>query len=252
MGTPTVISMSVRPQQASHLCFNVDGILGDPILLPNGAPLLSLGLYVAPVGSMARIGIEAPLGAAAVAPFDFDAFYQVLTSAPTAPGPDKSRLLYDATNLESHTQPYALATLRAEGRKVALRQAIDARQNAFYAKYINQNEIIAKMNTYYKPTLPCLLLPHWAAQLLSLIGWRCSERLQLISGLCSPARTLPISAKPPINRALASSSHPEMCKTSLVLPAAPAVDKQRPPTMISAIGSRTWKTMRDMRAPRSA
>jgi hypothetical protein len=48
MGTPTVISMSVRPQQASHLCFNVDGILGDPILLPNGAPLLSLGLYVAP------------------------------------------------------------------------------------------------------------------------------------------------------------------------------------------------------------
>lgn len=153
-----VISLSVRPVQASHLCFNVDGVLGDPILLSSGAPLLSLGLSVAPVPSN-----ESAVPADTVAAFGFDAFYEVLTSAPTVTD-DPSRLLYSATHLESYTKPHALATLRAEGRKVALHKAINARQNAFYAKYgkKQQTDIINTMNEYYsaqksasgKPTYP--------------------------------------------------------------------------------------------------
>jgi hypothetical protein len=153
-----VISLSVRPVQASHLCFNVDGVLGDPILLSSKAPLLSLGLSVAPVPSN-----ESAVPADTVAAFGFDAFYEVLTSAPTVTD-DPSRLLYSATHLESYTKPHALATLRAEGRKVALHKAINARQNAFYAKYgkKQQTDIINTMNEYYsaqksasgKPTYP--------------------------------------------------------------------------------------------------
>jgi hypothetical protein len=128
-----VISLSVRPLQVSHLCFSVDGILGDAILSSSGEPVASLG---------------APVSA-----FPFDAFYSTLASAPPAPAPpDKSRLLYDWLALQSYTKPYALATLRAEGRKLALQKAINARQNAFYAKYgSNQAGIIQQMLESYSP-----------------------------------------------------------------------------------------------------
>lgn len=134
MGTAKVISLSVRPLRASHLCFNVDGILGGPLASTKGElPVPSLG--------------------AKVAAFPFDAFYDVLISAPTTPLGDKSRLFYDPTELQKHTAPYALATLRAEGRKLALYKAIDARQNVFHAKYKNKSVIIDKMNKYYASTL---------------------------------------------------------------------------------------------------
>ncbi len=141
-----VISLSVRPLQASHLCFNTDGIIGDPILDANGDPVASLGAVVAPALGPNN---SVPGGASAVL-FNFDSFYQTLSNRPTVSGND-SLLEYDATNIVSYTKPYALATLRAEGRKLALRKAINARQNAFYAKYgtNQQTQIINTMNGYY-------------------------------------------------------------------------------------------------------
>jgi hypothetical protein len=124
-GNPTsapakLISMSVRPLQASYLCFNTDGILGDALLAPNKQPVAAL---------------NAPVTA-----FDFDGFYTTLESRPTS-GTDKSRLLYDAPTILSYTKPYALATLRAEGTRMALLKAINTRHN--------QADVISKMNEYY-------------------------------------------------------------------------------------------------------
>jgi hypothetical protein len=141
-----VISLSVRPLEASHLCFNVDGIVGDAVLGSDGNPVASLGASVAPALAANN---SVPRGSSAVL-FPFDAFYKTLTNRRTTGG-DDSVLYYDANNIVSHTKPYTLATLRAEGRKLALRKAINARQNAFYAKYgaRQQTEIINKMNEYY-------------------------------------------------------------------------------------------------------
>jgi multidrug efflux pump subunit AcrA (membrane-fusion protein) len=130
-GPAKLIFMSVRPLQASHLCFNVDGILGDTVLGANGQPAAALG--------------------ASVTAFDFDKFYRTLESFPTTGG-DKSRLQYDAAALLDYAKPYALATLRAEGRKLALQKALNTRQNAFYAKYgSRQAGIVEKATEYYSP-----------------------------------------------------------------------------------------------------
>jgi HlyD family secretion protein len=124
-----LISMSVRPLRASHLCFNVDGIVGDTVLGANGQPAAALG--------------------ASVTAFPFDGFYKTLESFPTTGG-DKSRLQYDFLALLDHAKPYALATLRAEGRKLALQKALNTRQNAFHAKYGGrQAGIVQKMTEYY-------------------------------------------------------------------------------------------------------
>jgi hypothetical protein len=123
-----VLALSVRPLQASHLCFNMDGILGDAILNSKNEPVATLG--------------------APVTAFPFDSFYSTLETAPTTHG-DKSRLLYDPGQLQSYTQPYALATLRAEGRKLALQKAINARQNAYWAKYGSISKIKDQMVNSY-------------------------------------------------------------------------------------------------------
>src|ERR1035437_10059992 len=119
------VSLSVKPFQVSHLCFEVDGILET---------------------STAQLG-------AAVATFDFPAFYAILGSAPTVAG-DPSRLRYDFLEIESAVAPFALAALRKEDRKAALNKAINARQNAYYAKYGNAPAIISLMNKYYSPLTP--------------------------------------------------------------------------------------------------
>jgi hypothetical protein len=72
-----------------------------------------------------------------------------LESFPTT-GSDKSRLQYDALALQDYAKPYALASLRAEGRKLALQKALNTRQNAFWAKYgSRQAGIVQKMTEYY-------------------------------------------------------------------------------------------------------
>jgi hypothetical protein len=117
-----VVSMHVRPFQVSHLCFEVDGIIGES---------------------------DTHLGAT-VAPFDFAAFYTALSSAPTVSG-DLSRLLYDPAKIRAFVGPSALVALRAEAGKAALTNAINARQNAYFSKYGNAAAIINTTNQFYSP-----------------------------------------------------------------------------------------------------
>jgi len=125
MGVATVVSMTVRPSQVSHLCFEVGGILGD----------LNTDL-----GKQAKL-------------FDFQAFYGTLGGFPTSPAtptvPADSRLLYGPHEIDKFVQSATLAALRAEGTKAALDKAINARQNAFFAKYGNVAGIVHKINEFY-------------------------------------------------------------------------------------------------------
>jgi hypothetical protein len=70
-------------------------------------------------------------------------------SGSTLSGGDPSRLLYDFLKIQAEVAPFTLATLRAEPRKAALGKAINARQNAYFAKYANQDTIISFLETYY-------------------------------------------------------------------------------------------------------
>jgi hypothetical protein len=123
MAAAKPVSLSVRPLQVSHLCFEIDGILG----MSNTA-----------------------LGAAVTA-FDFDGFYATLNAFPTGTN-DPSRLRYNYADIQAYVSPFALAALRAEAGKVALNKAINARQNAYYAKYQNRNAIIAEIDKFYSPS----------------------------------------------------------------------------------------------------
>ena len=134
MATPPIpVALRVRPYQAAHLCFEVDGILE-----------ISNAQLGATVSSLAT----APPPRA----FDFPAFYAILGSMPTVAG-DASRLQYDFPAIDAAVAPYALATLRKEPRKAALNSAINARQNAYFAKYANAPAIIAMMNNLYSPSV---------------------------------------------------------------------------------------------------
>lgn len=124
MGTAKAMQLRVRPLHAAHLCFEVDGILGQ---------------------SSAQLG-------ATVSAFDFPAFYAILGSAPTIAG-DPSRLRYDFLDIQAAANPFALASLRAEPRKAALNKAINARQNAYFAKYGNAPSVISQINQYYSPSV---------------------------------------------------------------------------------------------------
>jgi biotin carboxyl carrier protein len=70
-------------------------------------------------------------------------------SGPTLRGADSSRLFFDSLTIQAQVSPYALASLRAEPQKAVLNKAILLRQNAYFAKYANSDNIIARMNQYY-------------------------------------------------------------------------------------------------------
>jgi biotin carboxyl carrier protein len=163
MGNPvpaTVVSVRAVPTQVAHLCFEVGGILGSygqQLLMPAGSTGMSsdwlLGAYVNP--------------------FDLDTFYGTLAQMPTVSG-DPSRLLYDFLQIQAYTASFTIASLRAEPRKAALDKAINARQNAFLAKYANQSSIISRIQENYAPA------PYAAGQLskpsrLALLA-ECSEK----------------------------------------------------------------------------
>ena len=114
---PKVVSLNVRPSQVSYLCFEVGGILGD---------------------------CKAELGAPVVA-FNFPGFYALLGSIPTIPD-HPARMIYDFLEIQAFVSPSTLAALRAEGAKATLNKAINARANAFYAKYANGPAIISRIN----------------------------------------------------------------------------------------------------------
>jgi biotin carboxyl carrier protein len=134
----TPISINVRPLQVAHLCFEVDGILALD------------GVFTKPLQLGARV--PRPPNPGEIGLFDFAKFYALLGSMPTVAG-DPSRLLYDFLKIQAETRPYTLASLRAESRKAVLDKAINARQNAYFAKYGNAPAIIAQMNQYYSATV---------------------------------------------------------------------------------------------------
>ena len=119
MSDPKVVSLSVMASKASLLCFEVGGILGE---------------------SHTELG-------ASVAAFDFAAFYATLGSMPMVPG-HPARLLYDFLEIQAFAKKFTLAALRAEPNKAALSKAVNARANAYYAKYANAPTIIAKINAF--------------------------------------------------------------------------------------------------------
>jgi len=125
MSAAKAVSMSVRPLQASHLCFEVGGILAE---------------------SKVQLGAQ-------VTAFDFAAFYLTLMSFPTSLVlGDLSRLIYDSFEIRNFVESSLLAALRAEDRKAALNKAINARQNAYKAKYVNIPDIVSRMIQDYSPS----------------------------------------------------------------------------------------------------
>jgi HlyD family secretion protein len=119
MPNAKIVSMSARPLQASHLCFETGGILGQ---------------------------LNTQLGAQVLA-FDFTNYYSNLLE--TNAGGDL--LVFNSSTIWSTVAPAALAALRAEARKPALDNAIRARQNAYFAKYGSVSDIIFAMNQNYAP-----------------------------------------------------------------------------------------------------
>jgi hypothetical protein len=128
-----VVSLKVRPSQVSHLCFEVGGIL-ETLKVPPGKQTL-LGQHVTS--------------------YPFEDLYKALGSNSTTGSSDQSRLFYSPDEIrKTLIGTHALASLRAEDARTALKKAINARQNAYYAKYgsIQSAAIIEKMNEYYSPT----------------------------------------------------------------------------------------------------
>src|SRR4051812_21509423 len=112
MTVAKAVSLTVRPFQVSHLCFEVAGILGE---------------------SFAELGTT-------VSAFDFDHLYSAFRAAQTKEG-DPARLVLDSDAIDGQAKlganghRFALAALRAEPVKTALNKAIIARANSVLAKY---------------------------------------------------------------------------------------------------------------------
>ncbi|GEO02918.1 hypothetical protein AAE02nite_05820 [Adhaeribacter aerolatus] len=115
------LSLTVRPFQVSHLCFEVGGILG---------------------GSFAELGTK-------VSAFNLDNLYDAFRAAKTLSG-NTGRLELNSDSIDfltktksklEGTRPPALAALRAEPIKAALNKAVIARENAFITKYGKVTEI---------------------------------------------------------------------------------------------------------------
>jgi hypothetical protein len=124
MNPAKVVSLNVRASKTAHLCFEAGGILGE---------------------SNVELGAE-------VKAFDFNAFHATLGGMPSVPG-HPARLIYNFLEIQGAVKPATLMALRAEAGKAALSKAVNARANAFYAKYANAPAIISRMHEYYSPSV---------------------------------------------------------------------------------------------------
>ncbi|HEY4077650.1 MAG TPA: hypothetical protein VGM26_12050 [Rhizomicrobium sp.] len=124
MGVAKVVSVLVRASQASHLCFEVGGILGE---------------------SHIKLGER-------ITAFDFAKFYATLGAMPTVPS-HPARLLYDFLEIQAAVKKFTLVSLRAEAGKAALSKAVNGRANIYYGKYANAPAIIARMFELYSPSV---------------------------------------------------------------------------------------------------
>jgi biotin carboxyl carrier protein len=122
-----IVSLRARPIQAAHLCFPVNGVI-DQVTV--------------------RIGD-------ATDQFDTQSLIASMLQFPT--GADPSLLSWDADAIANWAGQYnegngALMTLRDNGAYAALDQAINARSNAYFAKYANPAAVVqALQNTYLAP-----------------------------------------------------------------------------------------------------
>jgi hypothetical protein len=125
MPSAKVHDLKVRPLQSVDLCFEVDGILGE-----QNAQMPMLGLPVTP--------------------FNFAAFNANLGVERN--GADPGRLKFDSQAIhdDANVQASLLFALRSESVKAVLDKMVATRENAFYQKYKNQADIIAKMRLTYE------------------------------------------------------------------------------------------------------
>jgi hypothetical protein len=137
MASATVVSLKTRAFQVSHLCFPTPGIVEDvgKVIVPDNRRLVSRPIHLGDT----------------VTPFDFDGFYAGLGATSKA---DKSSLTYDSSGIknDSSVQASLLMTLRAESTAAVLDKAVNARQNAYYAKYAHVETIISVLKNFYTPT----------------------------------------------------------------------------------------------------
>jgi len=116
-----VVSLKARPRQVSNLCFEVGGILGD---------------------LTAQIGMS-------VVGCDFTSVYGTLSSSYYVGDP--SLLYYGPDEIHNLVSLGQMASLRAEGAKIALNKAINARQNAYFSKYGSIDQIVTQTQAAYGP-----------------------------------------------------------------------------------------------------
>jgi multidrug resistance efflux pump len=145
MTTAKIVSLRSRPYYVNHLCFPVDGVLDQ---------------------------MNASIGSWVVQTFDRSELTTSMLGFPT--GADPSRLLYDADGIDAYflTPPMIpLARIVSDAARVALDQAINARSNAYFAKYADQSTLVqAIQNTYLAPTnLPAPTLESKSEHLQNLM-----------------------------------------------------------------------------------
>jgi hypothetical protein len=142
---PAVISLRTRSLSTANLSFSVDGIIEGMAILQNPK------IHPTPVVRPITLGD-------AVTPFIFENFYGKLNSTPSN---DPSLLVYNASGIwnDSAVSASALMWLRAESTKAVLNKAVNSRQNAYFAKYANKQQIITVMQNFYQPSQISAPLP---------------------------------------------------------------------------------------------
>jgi hypothetical protein len=172
--SPKVIALKTRASQVSHLCFPVHGIVENlgQIRLPIRITPNSPGFRSITLGD-------------AVTQFDFTTFYAGLSEPSKG---NVSRLLYNSSAILNDPKVRAslLVTLRAEPVAAALDKAINTRQNAYYAKYANQSQIISVMQNFYTATNPPLTLFSKPDALVTLRGVAESQMDDLMTAYANP------------------------------------------------------------------
>ena len=142
-----IVSLRARPIQVAHLCFSVNGVL-DQVNV--------------------RVGDT-------VQQYDRQTVTSAMLQFPTQADP--SLLAWDADAIssnvgQSNDDNRALMTVRDDGAYAALELAVNARSNAYFAKYADQSTLVtAIQNTYLAPnnlsTPPLLSKSEHLANLMS-------------------------------------------------------------------------------------
>jgi HlyD family secretion protein len=148
MANAKVVALKTRSSQISHLCFPVNGIIES--LAQVKVRRVILGKPKNPGGGSAVTYRPIQLGDK-VTQFDFTSFYASLNNTPSS---DHSRLSYGSSGIlnDASVTNCLLMTQRAESTAAVLDKAVNARQNAYFAKYANQRDIISVMQKFYSAT----------------------------------------------------------------------------------------------------